>query len=165
MAAVAAGAAIVSGITGALGAMAEGDAKAAAARQNAEIAEYNRSVAIRNRGVVLSQATADAKDSQRELTRNLSTIRAAYGANGLALEGSPIDVINDTATEKSYDTTKILYKGDIQAAGYTDEANNYGMKAQLHRQEAESAPKIAMLSAATRFFGGVGSGASAWAKG
>lgn len=165
MAAVVAGATAVSGIMGAMGALAEGSAKEAAANQNATIAGYNRSVALRNRGVVLSQANADAKDSQLELTRNLSTIRAAYGANGLALEGSPIDVINDTATEKSYDTTKILYKGDVQAAGYTDEANNYGMKQRLYQNEADSAGSIATLSAASSFFKGVGGGASAWAKG
>lgn len=165
MAAVIAGATVVSGVVGAMGALAEGRAKEAAANTNAAIAGYNRDVALRNRGIVLSQADADAKDSQRELTRNLSSIRAAYGANGLALEGSPIDVINDTATEKSYDTAKILYKGEIQGAGYTDEANNYGMKQTLYKQEADSAPTIAGLSAVTKFFSGVGAGASAWAKG
>lgn len=165
MAAVVAGASVVSGITGAMGALAEGSAKEAAANQNAEIASYNRAVALRNRGVVLTQANADAKDSQLELSRNLSSIRAAYGATGMALEGSPIDVINDTAKEKSYDTAKIIYKGDVQAAGYTDEANNYGMKEKLYRNEAEAAPRIAALSAASKFFGGLGGGASAWAKG
>lgn len=165
MAAVVAGANIVSGITGAVGAMMEGEAKQAAAQQNANIADYNRQVSLRNRGVVLSQAQADAKDSQRELQRNLATIRTAYGASGLALEGSPIDVMNDVAKEKSYDTTKILYKGDVQAAGYTDEANNYGMKTRLYQNEADSAMDIARMSAATQFFKGIGGGASAWAKG
>lgn len=165
MAAVVAGATVVSGVVSAMGALAEGKAKEAAAETNANIATYNQSVALRNRGIILSQADADAKDSQRELSRNLSSIRAAYGANGLALEGSPIDVINDTATEKSYDTAKIQYKGGVQAAGYTDEANNYGMKTKLYRQEADSAGGIAALSATSSFLKGIGGGASALARG
>lgn len=161
--AVTAGTAIIGGIFGAMGAQKEGEAKEAAARTNAAIAGYNRDVALRNKGIVLSQTNADAIDANKELTRNLSTIRAAYGANGLALEGSPLDVINDTAQEKSLDVAKIRYKGDVQAAGYQDEANNYGMKQKLHQDEATYAPQIAAISATTQFLGGVNKAASAFA--
>lgn len=164
MVAIAAGAAIIGGVVGAIGAVKEGEAKAAAANTNANIAGYNRDVSLRNRGIALSQSDADSVDAQRELTRNLSTIRASYGANGLALEGSPLDVINDTANEKSLDISKIRYKGDVQAAGLTDEANNYGMKQTMYKQEAEYAPQIAALSATSSFLGGASKAASIWGK-
>lgn len=165
MSGVVAGASIVGGAVSAVGALAQGSAKQASDQQNANIAGYNQSVSLRNRGVVLSQAGADAKDSQLQLTRHLSTIRAAYGASGLALEGSPTDVINDQAKEGSYDTTKILYKGEVQAAGYTDEANNYLMKQKLSQNAADSDMGIAELSAAGSFLSGIGGAGKALAAG
>lgn len=164
MAAVLVATSLIGGAVGAIGSIREGQAREASANTNAAIAGYNRDVALRNRGIVLSQSNADAIDANKELTRNLSTIRAAYGANGLALEGSPLDVINDTAKEKSLDVAKIRYKGDVQAAGYTDEANNYGMKRKLHQDEATFAPQIAAYSATSQFLGGVSKAATAWGR-
>lgn len=162
MAAVVAVTALVGGAVGAMGAIKEGQAKEAAANQNAVIQDYNRDVSLRNRGVVASQTDADMRDAQKEGERNLSSIRAAYGANGLALSGSPTDVIIDQSKEKALDVEKIGYKGDVQVAGYTDEAANYGMKANLYRQEASFAPQIAELSATSKFLGGVSGAAKAF---
>lgn len=148
---------IMSGITGMMAAQAQGEAAAAAANQNAQIAEYNRQVAERNKATALAEADAEARDVSRENRRTMASIRAAYGASGLALEGSPLDVMEDTALEQELDVAKTRYKGQLRAIGYQDEAANYKMKAELHRMEAASAARSSRISAVGALFSSLGS--------
>jgi hypothetical protein len=144
---------VVSGVMGAIGAMQQANATANAADQNARIAEYNRSVAKRNASATLAATAQDMQDKQRQNARNLSSIRAAYGASGLALAGSPLDVLEDTALEQQLDVSKVGYKGELKAIGYKDEANNFAMKAELSRMEADSARAAGPISAIGNIFG------------
>src|SRR5688572_29095657 len=114
-AAVAAIGGLASGAMSAIGAIQQGNAAAAAAEQNARYAEHNALVAERNRATVLSQTDSEAAGQQRDNRRQLSQIRAAYGASGLALEGSPLDVLEDTALEQELDVSTIRYSGQIKA--------------------------------------------------
>lgn len=146
---------LASGVMGAMGAMAQADAAADAANKNAQIAEYNRQVAERNKNTVLAEADAAARDQSRDNRRVMGSIRASYGASGLSLEGSPLDVMEDTALEQELDVSKTRYKGELQAIGYKDEAANYKMKAELHRMEAASATRAGGISAVGAIFGGL----------
>lgn len=146
---------LVSGITGMMAAQAQADAAADAAEQNARIADYNRKVAERNKNTVLAEADAAASDKQRDNRRVMSSIRASYGASGLSLEGSPLDVMTDTALEQELDVSRTRYKGQLQAIGYEDEGNNYKLKAELHRMEAASASRAGSISAVGALFGGL----------
>lgn len=157
MAALAIIGAIGSSVLGAVGAMQEAGAKAAAAETNANIADYNKQVADRNRVATLDAANQEIEAKKRESNRALGSIRAAYGASGLSLGGSPLDVLEDTATEYSLDIAKIRYKGEVKAIGYKDEATNFAMKAQLARMEASSARAAGPISAIGKLFGGASS--------
>jgi hypothetical protein len=147
--------AVGSAAAGMMGAMASANAATAAATQNAQIAEYNREVAERNRLAALAQGDAEANDQRRDNTRVLSHIRAQYGASGLSVAGSPLDVITDTALEQELDVKKGLYKAELKGIGYRDEANNYAMKRDLSLMEAESAQKALPYTMAGQFFGGM----------
>jgi len=151
---------LISGVFGAIGAMQQASAAAAAAQQNAAIADYNRKVSERNAAATLQTTQLESDEKRREGQRRLSSMRVAYGASNLSLEGSPLDVLEDTALEQELDVAKLGYKGRVKAVGYKDEAANYAMKAELHRMEAESAQAAGPISAIGKLFGGFSSAGS-----
>lgn len=157
MAALAIVGAIGSGVMGAMAARQQGEAAAAAAEQNARIQDYNKQVALRNRDTVLAQTEREAENKMRDNRRQLASVRAAYGASGLALSGSPLDVIEDSALEQSLDVATMRYKGKVQAAGYTDEAENFNLKSRLYRMESANASKAGKISAIASYFGAASS--------
>lgn len=150
---------IVGGLVSAVGSLAQASAASAAANKNAEIAEYNMQVAQRNKATALAQADAEARDLARQNRRQLSQIRVAYGASNLDMGGTPLDVLEDTSLEQELDVLKTRYKGQLRAIGYEDEANNYKMKAELHRMEAKSAKTAGFIGAVGGFFNSFSKGA------
>jgi hypothetical protein len=132
--------AIVGGVVSAIGAIQSANAQAAAA-------EYNAKVQERNRLAVLAQADAEASDKIRENKRINSRIRAQYGAAGIEMAGSPLDVIEDTAIEEELDVRRIRYAGELEGIQRRDQAN-------LYRMEAKAAKTAGMFSAVGNILGG-----------
>lgn len=110
------------------GSIASGVTAVAQAAQKAQVAKYNRLMAERNERITLAQTDADVFDKQQQNIRQLGTIRATYGASGLAMGGSMLDVLADTATEQAYDVEKTRYKGKVRAMGYADKAGQFAME-------------------------------------
>jgi hypothetical protein len=150
---------VIGGLVSAVGTVMQAQAASAAAEQNAKIADYNAQVAERNRATALAQADSESRDLARQHRRQLAQIRVAYGTSGLTMEGTPLDVIEDTALEQELDQEKTRYKGQLRAIGYQDEENNYKMKAELHRMEAKSAKTAGFIGAVGGFFNSVAKGA------
>src|SRR5688572_8627731 len=97
---VAAGTSVLGGIVGAAGAQQQAQATAASGRFNAGMLDYqaqmyDQQAAIlkRNRLLALQQAGEAARDKGKVLAATMGSVRAAYGANGLSIEGSPLDVL------------------------------------------------------------------------
>lgn len=145
-----------SAVVGAAGAIRQGNAEAASAEYNAQINERNAIVADQNRKISLEQARVDVEDKRRENRRNLSSIRAAYGASGLDLAGSPLDVLEDTAIEMELDASRIDYEGRMDNRQGGMEANALREGATLSRMEGKSAKTASRYSAAGQFLGGAG---------
>lgn len=156
---------IATGVIGAVGAMQEADATNQAAQYNASIQDYNRKVSERNKITTLQQADAEAADLESKNRRTLSSIRAAYGASGLQLTGSTLDVMEDTAIEQQLDVSRVRYKGQLTAIGYDDEASNFAAKAQLERMKGESALQAGKIKAIGSVVSGVTNAASMFYKG
>lgn len=109
--------ALVAGaLAGAAGAISSGRAARQAAEQNALAAE-------RNARISRQQARAEAEAQQRDARRRVGAARAAYGASGVTLEGSPLDVLEESASLAELDKQQILYNGELRAMGYTDTAS------------------------------------------
>lgn len=128
--------AVGSTVTGMMAAQQQADAQKKAA-------DYNRQVEERNATIVRQQAASDMEDKQRSNRQTLGAMRAAYGASGLAMAGSPLDVLQDSAETGEYDAQKIKYKGDLQALGHEDKAALYKMEA----DNAEASGSIGVLGA------------------
>lgn len=93
-----------------------------AAQASADAADFDADVADRNAQLARNQAAADADDSRRDARRRIATIRNQYGSTGFSLAGSPLDVLEDQATEFELDAQRILFTGEVRAIGQEDKA-------------------------------------------
>jgi hypothetical protein len=116
------------------GAMSAADAQAQAANYNAMVAR-NAATAAQQ------QAQQTAEIQQRQAKQQLGAISVGYGASGVTSEGSPLDVLASSASNSELDRQNIIYHGNLQAAGYGDEAS-------LDAARVGSAQTAGMTSAA-----------------
>lgn len=123
----------------------QGDAAAAAAR-------YNQQVADQNAAAAKQQAEQDAQIQKAQSQQLLGAQAAAYGASGVTNEGSALDVLGNTASNAELARQTILYKGQLKAAGYSDEAI-------LDQANAATAESNATFSASGALLKGFGTAA------
>lgn len=151
----------VGAIQSASAASAQAKAQANAAAYNQAVAERNQQIAAQKRQLTIQQAQVDAEDKRRENRRRLSEIRANYGASGLALAGSPLDVLEDSALELGTDVRRIEhqgqvagYEGALQILGLRDEATLASMERQSALSRASSARTAGFINSAGAIAGG-----------
>jgi hypothetical protein len=99
----------------AVGAIQQGQANKAAASYNAQLAERDATISRQ-------QASMDAETQRRDSQQTLGAMRAAYGASGVTMEGSPLDVLEASAEAAERDRQTLLYKGELRAMGYESDA-------------------------------------------
>lgn len=151
-----AGLSLAGGFMGAAGAKASAEATARAAEANAQISEVRAAEAERNRGIALDKAAMEVRDSRVKSRAVMGQVRAAYGASGLAMDGSPLDVIAATAGEQELDVEKILYRGDLEGVALTDQANSFRAQAQVYRMGGQAAITAGGYSMAANILSGFG---------
>lgn len=76
----------------------------------------------RNARLAEQKAQLDADRRRRQARLNLGATRAAVGANGITMEGSPLDILADNAAEEELDALIIEFNGSLEAAGQRDQA-------------------------------------------
>lgn len=130
---------------GAVSAISQGNAAAAADRYNAQMADQNAVAAQQ-------QAEASAAIQKEQSRKAIGASVAAYGGSGFTVEGTPLDILANSASTAERDRQNILYKGQLQAAGYQSQA-------ELDRASASNAETSGYMSAAGILVGG---GAKAW---
>lgn len=159
---------VAAAVVSAAGAMASANAAKGQAEAQAKAAEYqqqvqmrNQQIADQNRIVALQQGEIDAEDQRRENRRMLSSIRTAYGASGLQMAGSPLDVLEDSAAEGELDAQRKQFEGRVrgresalQMLEAGDQAVLSGLEASAARARAKSAMTIGYLNAGASLLGG-----------
>jgi hypothetical protein len=131
----------VAGTLGSIGgALSAGNAQKAAAEQNAAMAAYEGQIAQQ-------QATFEEAQLRRRTKLQLARQRAAIGASGLALEGSPLLALEDTAAEAELDALSIRYAANL--AGVRSSA-----QAARDRAAGRAAQQQGRLDAVGAAFGG-----------
>lgn len=83
---------------------------------------YNAQVAAQNAMIARNTAEYQAQQQQRQARIKIGAIEANYGASGITMEGSPLDVLESSARNAELDRQAIIYQGQIRAAGYEDQA-------------------------------------------
>jgi hypothetical protein len=148
--------AIASGAISAVGAISSANAQAAAADYNAKVDQRNRLLEDQNRRQALITADIDAQDKRKEQARTMGQIRAAYGASGLEMAGSPLDVLEDSAIESSLDVQRTEYEGRAAARSSAIKMQGYSEDAVLQKMNAKASKTAGMISAFGYLAGGVG---------
>jgi hypothetical protein len=107
---------IAGAVISAIGAIQQGQAAKASSDFNATVSQQNAQIARQN-------AADQAAQADRESYLRLGAIRAAAGASGGASgEGSVLDVLADSASQSELEKQNIIYRGELQARGYTNTA-------------------------------------------
>jgi len=100
----------------AIGAIQQGQAAKQAAEYNSTIATQNAQIARRN-------AADKAMQADRETYLRLGSVRANQGASGgNSGEGSVLDVLGDVAAQSELEKQQIIYQGEMQARGFSNDA-------------------------------------------
>lgn len=115
-------------------------------QQAKQAAEYNAAVARNNAIAARQQAAANAAAQERKSRQQIGAMRAAYGASGVGLEGSPIDVLENSAAMAELDRQNILYAGTLKAQGYESTAGQELMRGENAVTSSYFAAGSALLS-------------------
>lgn len=124
-----------------------GRAQRKAAEQNAAYMERDALAADDNRKAAVSQFQVAAEDTRRSSRRTLSTLRTAYGSSGFSMQGSPMDVLEDTAQEQELDAQRIEYKGRVRNREGALEVLNLKEQARVTRQAGKNAQIAGFIGA------------------
>ena len=155
---------VVSGVVGAIGAIKQGQSEAAAATFNAEVQERNAVISEQNRQLTLRQSAIDAEDRRLANRRTLASIKAAYGASGMEMSGSQLDVLEDTAVEQELDVQRVEFEGRVRSREGALEVLGLKEGGGLSRNRAASAETAGMISAVGSLASGFGNAASTMAR-
>ena len=124
----------------AVGSIQQGNAAQAAAEYNAQLARQN--------SVLARQAAAEDERRHRVQSRKqLGAIRTGYGASGVTVEGSPSDILDESAIIAELDALTIRAKG-AQAAGAFESS------ARVQTQLGKTAKKQSYFGAASSLLKG-----------
>lgn len=115
MAAVAAGTAALGGVVGMAGALHEGEAGRLAG-------EYNANVALQNAEITRNQTKEEVRRQRVMARRNFGDIKASYGASGVSMDGSAMDVLMDSVATAEMDSLSKAYAGEMKARAFENEA-------------------------------------------
>ena len=156
---------MAAGAAAAQGAMLQAQAVQQAGLYNAKIAERNALIAEQNRQLVIRQTDIEAEDTRRENRRNLAAMRAAFGASGLELAGSPLDVLEDTAIEQELDVQRIEFEGRVRAREAATKVTSFRQEAHLNKMEAAYAIPAGRLRSRGFLLEGLSGAASSVGRG
>lgn len=122
----------------------------AKAQSNQEAANLRAQGDAQRRQAAIIQTTGayKAQRKQEEVDRVLGQQRAAYAGSGVALSGTPQDVIDDSATEGALDVAAIRWNSNMEA---TSQRHN----ADVSYASAKATKKAGNLAFITPIIGGV----------
>ncbi len=148
---------LVRGVFSAIGQIQQANAAADAANFNAEVAAVDAIIADQDRQTEIRVAAAEAADKKIENRRIFASIVTAYGGSGLSKEGSPLDVLGDTATELALDERRTRFAGYVANREGEIKVQRFKNDESLSRLEARNAKSAGGIAAFGAVLGGVGS--------
>jgi hypothetical protein len=130
-------AAIITGVTAIAGlgmsmysSYQSGKQQEAAYKAQAEGARYNQQVAEQNAQATENAGAYAEQQARLKAARLAGTQATGYAKSGVLMEGSPLDVMAETAALEEQDILATKYNYGVQAARYRSQAGFYGYEAQ-----------------------------------
>lgn len=145
-------------------ALSSGYSKSAQAKSQATAAEFNRDLALQNATTASAQADLREEQMRREARQVQGAQRAAVAESGTGFVGSNLDILSQDAVTASLDALNARYEGQLQAAGYRNDAITQDYQAKGFKKQAKAAKVGAWLSAGSAILNGASSYASGGGK-
>jgi hypothetical protein len=105
-------------------------------------------------------AQIDAEERRTENRKTIAAMRAAYGASGVEMAGSPLEVLSDASMTLELDASRVEYEGHIANREGGIRMTGYGEQSRLDMMEAENARSAGALNAMGFLLGGAGNAIS-----
>jgi hypothetical protein len=122
----------------------------------ARMAAYNAKLAERNAKIAKENATYEARQKRKETARLIGKQRALYSKSGVTMEGSPLDVLQETAAQGEMDALMIERGYAQQGAAYTSQAQLARMRAAGYKRQGYWGAGRTLLTSGGRIISGYG---------
>jgi hypothetical protein len=136
----------------AVGAISEGNAKKAAA-------DYNARMALNNAAQTRVQAAEEERRSRIMARKQIGSMRAGYAKSGVTMEGSPLDVLEESASTAELDALTIRHGGEVKAQAFENEARLESWKGKQARTQGYLTAASSLLGTGAKMSGSGGGGA------
>lgn len=114
--------------------------------------EYNAAMAEENAVLARSQAAEQETRYRTAARKQLGAMRAAYGKSGVTMEGSPMDVLTESAYTAELDALTIREGGRAKAAAYESEAAISRLQGKTQQQGGYYSAAAELLSGSTQAY-------------
>lgn len=128
-----------------------------ASKAKEKAADYNKQVAGQQSAVARAQANIDAEQMRSRNRRIISSQQARYAKSGITQTGTVLDVKRDSEMQGELEVMNRIHKGNLEAAGYNNQAGLFGMEADQARSGGGLLAAGAIASTAGGVAGSVGS--------
>ena len=109
-----------------------------------QASDYNAKVAIQNAAISRQQGIEEARRTRVIGRKVLGEARAAYGASGIGLSGSALDVLAESASKNELDALTIEHESEARARMFEADAA-------MQRHQGKIAKRNSYLKAASQF--------------
>jgi len=124
-------------------------------KQQQKWSEYNAAIAERDAKAAKDAAEYEAGQTRRDTERILGRQRALYGKAGVTMEGSPLELMSETAAEGELDALMVERTGILRG-------QRYGEEATLSRMKGAGARRAGYWGAGTTLLTGAGRAATGY---
>jgi hypothetical protein len=150
---------------GAVGALQQGQAQAAAARYQAAVAGNAQKVAQWQAKDAIDRGKVAEQQRRTKTALQIGSQRAALASSGTDVNsGSNLDIIGDTAATGEFDALTIRSNAEREAWDKKVQGSNLAADAQLSRSRAGFAEQAGMLGAGANLIAGASSVSDKWLK-
>lgn len=157
------GLSIVGGVVNAIGKVREGQAQAAFARYQAQVARNNKIIADQNADWSMRAGRHEATIQGLRTREIAGQTKADIAASGIDVNsGSAVDVVNATRRAGMMDEATILSNASKEAYGWTTQGANFEAQAGLLELEATEAERSGKFNAFSSLLGSATNIASNW---
>jgi len=128
------------------------------AKDQEAAARYNKMVSEQMAEMIDQSSALTEYQGRRQKDKFLGSQRALYARSGVSSEGSPLEVMADSAGQLELDIAVRKYNSQIQKMQALSEANNYARLQKTMKRQAILSPLTTILQSASSFGGVAGGG-------
>ena len=134
----------------------QGNAAKAQYKYQAKVAKENADIAQENANRERQQGIEEARLQRLKAAQNVASQTSAMAANGIDVtQGTPVDLLGDTAMWGEMDALNTLANSESRAQAFEAQANNFQNQSRLDSLAGQNAYKAGQLNAISSGLNGI----------